>query len=34
MLFDAVTLSAAEQTDGRKPAARRRKRSHRSATDR
>jgi DNA-binding transcriptional ArsR family regulator len=34
MLFDAVRLAAAEQTDGRKPAARRTKRSRRSATDR
>ena len=34
MLFDAVRLSAPEQTDGRKPAARRTKRSRRSATDR
>jgi DNA-binding transcriptional ArsR family regulator len=34
MLFDAVRLSAANQTDGRKPAARRTKRSRRSATDR
>jgi hypothetical protein len=34
MLFDAVRLSAAEQTDGRKPAARRRKRSRRTPTDR
>ena len=33
MLFDAVRLSAAEQPDGRKPAARPTKRSRRSATD-
>ena len=34
MLFDAVRLAGPQQTDGRKPAARRARRSRRTATDR